>query len=186
MKHDCKIISKGLYKESDFDNGILAVKQYVFSREKNKKYLMIRFLNKANFIINALEFWIIQKNADGVEIGEIKVRIKDIYARPGEIFSPERCFLVKEKCSDFEIRFVAVKSGSYEYRFKNGETFVRYPIDKKWKYMSVEKNYTHQESKLTKKVRFTSLILGATVLIILIAMMSPLLFDVLLPALLDK
>ena len=182
MKQECKIISKGLYKESDFEDEILSVKQYVFVRENNKKYLMLRFLNNANFLINSFEFWIVQKNVDGTEIAETKVRIKDIYARPGETFSPEKCFLVKDKCTDFEIRFVVIKSGHYEYRFKNGEVFVRYPLETNWIYGDNDKNYTHQESKLNKKVRFTSLILWIAVLMIFVAMIWPLISDVLLPA----
>ena len=143
---------------------------------------MLRFLNNEKFAINSFEFWIIQKNSDGVEIAESKVRIKDVYVRPGEIFSPEKCFLVKDKCVDFEIRFILVKSGKYEYRIKNGEVFVRYPLEANWKYLSTEKNYKHQISKFNKKVRYTSLILWGTVLMILVAMVSPLIFDILLPA----
>ena len=182
MKYDCKIISKGLYKDADAENNLLSVKQYVFVREKNKKYLMLRFLNNENFVINSFEFWIVQKNSDGVEIAQSKVKVKDIYARPGEIFSPEKCFLVKDKCVDFEIRLIVAKSGKYEYRIKNGEVFVRYPLEVNWKYLSSEKTYKHQKSKFYKKVRYTSLILWGTVLMILVAMVSPLIFDILLPA----
>ena len=185
MKHEYKIISKGLYNETVDGKEILAVKQYIYVREKNKKYLMLRFLNNAKFIINSFEFWIIQKNSEGFEIGQNKIRIKDINARPGEIFAPEKCFLVKDKCVDFDVRFVVIKSGKYEYRIKNNESFVRYPLESSWKYQSREKKYTHQESKPRKKVKFTASILVATVVMIFIGMFWPLFSEVIWPAILE-
>ena len=185
MKHEYKVISKGLYRETVETNEILAVKQYVFVREKNKKYLMLRFFNNAKFVVNSFELWIIQKNSEGFEIGQTKIRIKDIYARPGEIFAPERCFLVKDKCVDFDIRFIVIKSGNYEYRIKENETFVRYPLKAKWKYQSSEKNYTHQESKMNKKAGFTTLILWGAVITLLISMIWPFISDVLWPAVIE-
>ena len=90
--------------------------------------------------------------------------------------------MVKDKCVDFEIRFVFIKSGKYEYRVNKDQTFVRYPLDANWEYQAYEKNYTHQESKVKKKVRFTALILWSAVISLLVTMLWPFLSEVLWPA----
>lgn len=181
MRKDLKIIAKGLYDDSVEEGELLVVKQYIFARENGKKCLMLRFLNKSGFIINSFEFWLVQKNSDGVEIAEKKVRLNDILAKPGEIFSPEKCFVVKDKCVDFDIRFIVINSGKYEYRSKEKNTFVRYPIQTNWSYLSFERLYTLQKSKLKGKVRFTSLILVFAVLSTLLAVLWPFISDVLWP-----
>lgn len=181
MKKDLKIISKGLYSETA-ENPLLAVKQYIFARENGKKCLLLRFENKARFIINYFEFWLVQKNSDGVEIAKKKMSVNEINARPGEIFSPEKCFLVQDKCVDFDIKIVIAKSGKYEYRLRNGEIFVRYPMKSKWSYLASEKTYSLQYSKLNKRVSFTSLILIVAIISVLIAMVWPFISDFLWPA----
>ncbi len=181
MRSDLKIISKGLYKEPEDKDELVIVKQYIFARENGKKCLMLRFLNNSQTVLNSFEFWLVQKNSDGFEIAESKIKLNDICVRPREFFAPQKLFIVKDKCVDFEIKVIAVNSGKYEYRRKNKETFVRYSLTESWKYENVERQYPLQQSKLRFKVRYTSLILIGAVALVLVSMMWPFISDVIVP-----
>lgn len=181
MKSDLKIISKGLYKEPADKEALIVVKQYIFAREKGRKCLMLRFLNNSKTVITAFEFWLVQKNSEGMEIAETKIKVTDICAKAGEIFAPQKLFTVKDKCVDFDIRVVVVISGKYEYRRENGDTFVRYSLKETWKYEDFEKDYPLQQSKLAFKVRFVPIILMSAMLLVLVSMMWPFISDVVWP-----
>lgn len=181
MKSDLKIISKGLYKEPVDKDALIIVKQYIFARESGRKCLMLRFLNNSKSAINAFEFWLVQKNSEGFEIAESKIRLKDICVRPGEVFAPQQLFWVEDKCVDFDIKVIVVESGKYEYRRENGETFVRYSLGESWKYENFERSYPLQQSKLGFKVKYVPWILTSAILLVLIAMMWPFISEVLWP-----
>ena len=185
MKRDLKIISKGLYKEPADKDELIIVKQYIFAREKGRKCLMLRFLNNSKTVVNSLEFWLVEKNSDGVEIAENKIKLNDICVKPGEFFAPQKLFMVKDKCVDFDIKVIVAKSGKYEYRRKNSETYVRYSFPEAWAYEDFDRFYPVQQSKLGFKVRFTSLILVGAIAMVAFAMMSPFIFDVIIPGIID-
>ena len=182
MKSNLKIISKGLYKESTDKDELIVVKQYVFARDNGRKCLMFRFLNNSKSVVHSFEFWLVQKNSEGIEIAENKMVVEDICAKPGETFAPQKIFMVDDKCVDFDIQVVVARSGKYEYRREGGENFVRYALKDIWKYDSIERSCPLQQSKLAFKVKYLPLILSGAMLLVLISMMWPFISDVIWPA----
>ena len=183
MRRDLQIISKGLYDKSNEDCTLIAAKQYIFARQKGKKILIIRFENLSNHRIEDMSFWLVQLNSDGVEIATNKIVLKDIGCAPKEIFSPNNCFYVDNKCVDFEIRMISVVSGGYEYLSKNGEGFVKYPLEESWAYTSSQSvsGYTYSKIK-NNRVKFSKAILIFALFLIVFAVIWPFFVNTVCPA----
>lgn len=173
MNKNVQIISKGLYNGTQDQASPMHVREYVFAREKGKKCLLLRFVNNSDVPLTGIEFKLIQKNSDGVKIDESKLSLKDFDCRPGELFSPSVCFFVNEKCIDFDIKIISILSGDYEYRSKNGEYNVSYPIVKKNNRHSNSKGALSQRSRLNGKVKFSVAILIFALLLIAFALIWP-------------
>ena len=182
MSKKMHIVSKGLYRGEGEKNSLLDVNEYVFVRENGKKYLLLRFTNKSDFHITAMTFRLIQKNSDGREIGERKVSLTNLRCVAWETFSPEKGLLVDDKCADIDIKMISVVSGNYEYRSKNGESFVRYDFqDRKLKRIDKDP-VCIQHSKLNRKVKFTGIILVLALVLTLVAIFTPIFTEYVIPA----
>ena len=185
MNKKMNIVSKGLYRGEVDKTALLDITEYVFIREKGKKYLLLRFTNKSDFNITAMTFWLIQKNSDGKEIGERKISLTNLRCVAWETYSLDKGLLVDDRCADIDIKIISVVSGNYEYRSKNGEAFVRYDFqDRKMKKIDRDP-VCIQHSKLNSKVKFSGIILVLALVLILIATFTPIFTDYVIPAILD-
>lgn len=186
MKRDLQIISKGLYDKPNEDCALIAAKQYIFARQKGRKILIVRFENLSNHRIEDMSFWLVQLNSDGVEIASKKITLKSICCAPREIFSPNNCFYVDNKCVDFEIRMISVTSGGFEYLSKNGEGFVKYPLEESWSYASSQSVSGYKYSKIqNNRVKFSKAILILALFLIALAVIWPFFANTLCPAIAD-
>lgn len=173
MKNSVQIISKGLYKgENDLSLPVI-VKEYIFVRNNGKKALTLRFENVSHVHISKMSFYLVQKNFDGIEIGTIKISLDNLKCRPKEVFSPNACIFVNEKCSDFEIRMISIESGAYSYRSRDGERYVRYLTKPKWSYRHSNGIEFYQRVKTDSKVKFTMAILILAVFLFFFALIWP-------------
>lgn len=185
MSKKMNIVSKGLYRGELDKTSLLDITEYVFIRENGKKYLLLRFTNKSDFNITSITFWLIQKNADGKEIGERKVSLTNLRCVAWETFSPDKGLLVDDKCADVDVKMISIGSGNYEYRSKNGEAFVRYDFqDRKMKRVDRDP-ICIQHSKVNGKVKFASIILVLALVLTLIATFTPIFTDYVIPAIVE-
>lgn len=174
MKKDLQIISKGLYKQSADNDLIVVPKQYIFGRTNGKKCLLLRFENTSNQRVDAISFCLVQLNSDGVELSQKKIELSGLHCAPKEIFAPGRYFFVDEKCTNFEIRMISVTSDNYEYFSKNGEGYIRYPLEAHWEYLSKKNQAYFNFSKLEKnKIKFSKAILILALILIALAIIWP-------------
>ena len=173
MSNNLQIVSKGLYRGEVDRSFPVAVKEYVFVRRKGRKCLMLRFINDSSMVISAIDFQLVQKNSEGVEIASKKISLKGLNCGAGEVFSPNDCFYVKDRCVGFEIRMISVFSGGYEYKSANGESYVKYPLKSNWAYNSSGSAFCNQRSKINGKVKFTAAILIFALVLIALAVIWP-------------
>lgn len=173
MNANVQIISKGLYNGT-LDNGSpMLIKEYVFARDKGRKCLMLRFLNALDVSVTAFKFKIIQKNSDGEKIAESKFSIDNIDCHAGELFSPNICFFVQEKCTDFDINIISVFSGAYEYRTNNGQGYICYSQKEVVRPFAKRGGSFVQRSRLNRKVKFSAAILVFALFLISFAVIWP-------------
>lgn len=173
MNGNVQIVSKGLYNGTVDIGSPICVKEYVFVREKGKKCLILRFLNESDIVVNSFNFKLVQKNSDGDVITESKIAVNCIAWRAGEIFTPNDCFFVNDKCVDFDVKVISVLSNCYEYKTEGGESYVRYPIQGDNASRRAKKGDIIQRSKMDRKVKFTAAILVLALLLICFALIWP-------------
>ena len=118
-------ISKGIYQYSQIDR-FISVKNYMLIRCENRKCLMIRFSNDADFTVNAMDLVISQLDSTGAVIEKTPVSYKGLSFSPGTVFVPDEGIVVDESCVNFKLQFVTVISGNYKYFVKNGKISVVY------------------------------------------------------------
>ena len=182
MNGNLQIISKGLYK-GVVDTALpVEVKEYVFTRQKGRKCLLLRFFNTSELNITAIHFWIIQKNSYGEQIHREKILLDNIQCIAGRAFAPSDCFYVQNNCVDFDIEIISVFSGEYEFRSGSGESFVRYSGALNKAPTVNKKAQCVQRTKLNNKVKFTGAILVLAVFLILLAVIWPFFIEEVIPA----
>lgn len=181
MNDNVQIISKGLYRGTTDKAFPVEVKEYIFTRKKGKKYLLLRFYNDSPLNVTAISFWFIQKNSYGEQISKTKIVLDGLYCGSNDYYAPSSGFLMQDNCAEFEINMISVFSQKYEYKAENGEGFVRYAVSSSKKRFSNKKKIGLQSTKLNKKVTFTSAILVLAIILILLASFRPFLTDDVFP-----
>ena len=118
-------LSKGFYQHTQVGNPV-SVKNYIFLRNNNKKYLLIRYANELDHTVHEMYMTLVQLDAAGKTITNTKLQYKDLQFLPGSTFAENAGILVDEKCTDFRVIIQKVISGQYEYSTYAGEPIVRY------------------------------------------------------------
>ena len=177
------MVSKGLYRGLVDKSFPVEIKEYVFTRQNGKKFLLLRFLNESKNNITAMHFWLIQKDAHGNHLYKEKISLEGIYCGAGAMFTPNTCFPVQNKCVDFEVKMISAFSGDYEYKSENGEGYVRYTSVLEEKFSVRRNHYCVQRKKLNRKVKLLGLIVALAILIILGAIFFPLFINYVVPVL---
>ena len=125
MSAEKRIITKCHYRYSQINN-FIAVKDFMFVREKGANHLLIRFCNFSDFTINSLAFTIVELDAAGQMLRKLKVKKADLDILPGNTYAPDVGFKVSEDCCDCKIIFRRVKSGNYIYRIHENTIIADY------------------------------------------------------------
>lgn len=168
-----QIISKGLYKGTPDRSFPVEIKEYIYSFKNDRRCLLLRFLNNSELNVDGICFWLIQKNSHGEEIHTEKIDVNGIVAEAGALFSPSEGFVVDEACVDFEIKMISVSSNGYEYRAKEGEAFVRYPMEYYKKAELRKKIFCHKRKKLKSGAKYSGWILFLAILLVAFALILP-------------
>ena len=115
MSAEKQIITKCHYRYSQINN-FIAVKDFMFVREKGANRLLIRFCNFTDFTVNSLTFTIVELDAAGKVLRKLKVKQEALNIAPGGTYAPNAGFQVDADCCDCKIIFRRVSSGNYIYR----------------------------------------------------------------------
>ena len=119
------IVDKGFYSRPQ-SNECIFVKQYIIAKEDTKKFLLLRFWNTADFVINGMEFVITQIGADKHVIDTSVVKIEGMRVSPGGTYTTNNGIVISEECVDFKVFVKYVSSGAYEYYDRGGKTVPKY------------------------------------------------------------
>lgn len=182
MSNNFQIISKGLYRGTVDQSFPIEVKEYVFTRQKGKKLLLLRFLNESKNNFTAIHFWLIQKDASGQQIYKEKIFLEGIYCGAGATFTPTTAFTVQNKCVDFEVEMISAFSGEYEYKVENDDVFVRYTNTLDDKFSIRRNHYCVQRKKLNRKIKFLGWIMVLAIFLVLLATIFPFFISDICPA----
>ena len=128
MISEKQYIAKGIYRHPQIGH-FVSVKNYIFLRDGGKKYLLLRFSNELEYIVDGMTCAVLQYNADGEEIASAKIDVNGLYIRPHEMFATDTALEVDEKCVDFRVVFLEVRSGQYRYRTVDQIVSVYYAED---------------------------------------------------------
>ena len=123
MEH--QIISKGIYNHSQIDN-FVSVKNYIFIRKDEKKHLLLRFSNDFNYVVNAMTYFVIQRDSSGRVLDHLKITHEKLEFQPNTMYVTEQPICVNEDCSDFKIVFLEVISDFYRYEVHSDMIAVHY------------------------------------------------------------
>ncbi len=121
---------KGIYQYPQM-NDFISVRNYIFTWHKEKRCLLLRFINNFDQEINELEFTITQLDVHGKVIKSVPVKHKKLTIMPGALYTPGRAILVEDGCADFKISFDKVRSGEYTYRVVEQQLVAYYPHPEK-------------------------------------------------------
>ena len=118
-------LSKGFYQHAQVGNPV-SVKNYIFLRDNNKKYLLIRYANELDHTVHAMYLTLLQLDATGKVIDRVKLKYEQLQFMPGSTYAEDAGIRVHETCTDFRVVFTKVISGQYEYSTYAGRPVVRY------------------------------------------------------------
>ena len=125
MAKDFEVLSKGAYRHSQI-NDFIHVKQFIFSKRGNRKYLALNFENGADADFDSIAFTVTLLDAKGRVIEKIPITCKRICVRAGECYAYGKLIRVKPECSDFTVVFDEVYSGDVVYTEEGGRAVARY------------------------------------------------------------
>jgi hypothetical protein len=120
-----QIVSKGYYSHSQAE-GFIAVKNYLFVRDQQQKYLLLRFYNFGDFTANSLEFTVTQIDSTGAVLSKTAHCYDKLNLQPNNTFSPAKGIPVNEFCTDFKLQFTRVISDQFTYQVNGTEITVLY------------------------------------------------------------
>ena len=124
-RYNSNIIDKGFYNYPQ-SNSCIFLKQYIIVRESEKKLLLLRFWNAADFVINGMQIVLTQIGADNEVIDTSVVPMNGLKIGPAETYTTGEGIVISDKCVDFKVFVKCVRSGSYEYYENGGKTVPKY------------------------------------------------------------
>ena len=111
---DKDFIEKGSYTHPTPD-GCIALKQYIITKEKGKRCLLLRFVNESAHTISAFEYVITELSSSGKVLGHSRITHTGIAVVSEGTYTPSSGIVVHNNCTDFRIRLVSYVSGAYKY-----------------------------------------------------------------------
>lgn len=125
MKREEKNMTKGVYgypQPEDF----LALKQYIFIEQDEKRCLLLNFENEMELPITETAFTVRQLDASGNEIGSVDIVYSNISIEAGASYSADKGIVVDENCVGCIVKVKYVICGKFKYVSKSGEIVGRY------------------------------------------------------------
>ena len=122
---DKDYIEKGSYTHPVPD-GCIALKQYIFTKQKGKRCLLLRFVNESAHTVSAFEFVVTELSSDGKVLGRSRITHSGVSITSGNTYAPPSGIVVHNNCTDFRIRLVSFVSGVYKYVMKHGRAVAHY------------------------------------------------------------
>ena len=171
MSSDNQSITKCRYRYSQINN-FVSVKDFMFVKENGYNHLLIRFCNFSDYEINSIAFTIIQLDASGKVLGDLKCRNDNVNILPGDTYAPAVGFIVSEDCCDCKIIIRSVESGKFIYRVRQNKilTYYRKPTEEivEGGEDSKEKLFFYVKSSRTKKNRASVLLCSLCLVLIMV------------------
>ncbi len=122
---DYHVISKGIYNDFKF-NDFVSVKQYLLVKEKNKKYLLLKFGNDAKETVSGLRLTVKEFDVRGNCVGAKKVVWDGVNGKAGCKFLGKEKILLDDSCVEVKICLDSAVFGDYVYSVKGKELVVTY------------------------------------------------------------
>ena len=122
---DYHVVSKGTYNDFKF-NDFVSVKQYLLVKEKNKKYLLLKFGNDAKETVSGLRLTVKEFDVRGNCLGAKKVVWDEVNGKAGSKFLGKEKILLEDSCVEVKISLDSAVFGDYVYSVKGKELVVTY------------------------------------------------------------
>lgn len=119
------VIAKGKYRYPQ-KAGLVTVNNYIILKENGKKYLLLRFFNERNEVIDRLTIKLVQYDSAGKVISSARKTIGGIGGGGGSQFVPECKTELEDGCADFRADIISAEYGSYSYSPASGGLRVDY------------------------------------------------------------
>lgn len=128
MYNENAILARGMYRHNQHSS-FVCVREFMFVRKKEKKCLILRFLNETDATLNAVEYTLNQLDIDGKVVDSSVIVHSNLRAHSGKTFSPRTALVLKDECVDFRIEMNKAMSGPYTYHLRGESVVVDYGID---------------------------------------------------------
>ena len=125
MAIDRKILDKGTYTFRQ-EGAFISAKQYMLIEQDGKKCLLLRFYNSSDMLVNAMEFLLIQLDADGKVIARDRMAYDNVNVRAAKEYALKSGIVIKKDCVNFRVQMLYAVSGEYKYVFRNGQAVQLY------------------------------------------------------------
>lgn len=125
MANEKIIIDKGTYTFRQ-EGAFVSPKQYMLIEKEGKRCLLLRFFNSSEILVNAIEFLLIQLDADGQIISRDRMAYDEISIRPENEYALKTGIVLKKGCVNFRVQMLYAISGEYKYVFRNGQAVQLY------------------------------------------------------------
>lgn len=113
-------VAKGFYRYPQI-NGFISVKQYIFVYEDGKKYLLIRFSNDSDFCTDRIKYRVTRIDIEGDVLGADVYDSGSIVLEEGNTYAPSVPIAVEDRCVDFKLDILEVRSRDYRYHVREGK-----------------------------------------------------------------
>lgn len=130
MPNEQIMLSKGYYRHSQI-NGFVTVKNYIYIKQNGKKCLLLRFFNETDFEIDRIEFTVIQLDASGNTLGEVRMQEDGLRFVAGGYYTCHDSIVMREGCHDFRVVMNEVISRDFRYCVRDGEVTAYYLKEQK-------------------------------------------------------
>ena len=107
------VISKGTYTSPE--TGTVRAVNYIFIREANKKFLLLKFINERSERLGGMNVEITQKNSSGAVIDVIRLKLDRVNGAKSGEFVLNRKIPVDEKCVKCDVSVTDAFYGRYSY-----------------------------------------------------------------------
>ena len=120
-----KIIEKGFYSHPQ-KNDEVQIKQYIITKDGNRRLLLLRFYNNSELVINGMNIILTQLKGESKEPENIKLALNELNIHPGETFAMKSGVVIADDCTDFLVEITDVISKDYIYKESNGKLVAKY------------------------------------------------------------
>ena len=119
------IIDRGFYHHPQ-PSGSMAVKQYIITKENDKKLLHLRFFNESPLSVAGIQLRLSQFTKDGALISSGEYSASGIKVLPGSTYAFQTAIILSDDCHKFLVDIISLNSGGYRYEPIHGRLVPRF------------------------------------------------------------